>query len=112
MDIPTYEDIFLPLLKFLKDMKSHHTDNIEEYLVSHFNLGEEERNLKKKSGGRLFRNRIDWARFYLRQAGLIVNTKRSHTKITSEGLELLKQNPKKISRIFLLNKTKLSESQE
>lgn len=108
MTIPNSEDIMIPLLKFLKDGKNHRAADIANHLVSYFNLSEDERKQRKKSGDRLFRNRIDWARFYLRKAGLIMNPEKSQTKITSEGLKLLKQNHKKIDRGFLLRYPKFA----
>ena len=72
MSIPIQKKITLPILDLLKDGKSLHVDKIEKKLADDFKLNREEKHLKKSSGNEgLFHNRIRWAVFYLRKAGLI-----------------------------------------
>lgn len=110
MAIPDFESIMLPLLSYVKDGKEHVMREIENHLVIHFNLNEEEKNQLKPSGGEtIFHNRTHWARFYLKKAGLLIDPKRSFTKITQEGLNALKQNPQRIDIKFLMKYTQFVE---
>lgn len=104
MALPKQIEISLPLLELLKDRKVHHVEELAKRLEDHFGLSEEERSLQKSSGGEgLFHNRIRWSNFYLRKAGLIESAKGTgNSKITLEGLALLKENPKIIDVDVLL----------
>lgn len=104
MAIPNQREIGLPILELLKDKKEHHIENISKALEEHFALSEEERNLQKSSGGEgLFHNRIRWANFYLRKAGLVESAKGTgNTRITQEGIKLLKEKPDVIDAEFLM----------
>jgi len=46
-NIPNQKDLGLPILEFLKDMKSHHIRKISKFLETHFELSEEEKTLQK-----------------------------------------------------------------
>ena len=100
MVLPTFEDIMLPLLKFLSDEKEKNYSEITSYLSKHFNLNSEDLELEKPSGGNLFYNRIGWAKRYLTQA-VILNNQSGKFKISNRGLDVLKKNPSKIDRKFL-----------
>jgi len=92
MTIPNSKEIMIPFLNHLKDGKEHPIKEIENYLVSHFKLSEEEKNHLKPSGHEtLFHNRIHWSKFYLKQSGYILDPRRSFTKITKNGIDFLKQ---------------------
>jgi len=93
----------VPLLLHLSDGKAHSLSDINEYLTLHFKLTEDEKNQLKPSGGQtLFRNRWGWGRFELKKAGLVETLSNADTKITQEGLKILKQNPEQINRKYLL----------
>lgn len=100
--IPTYEEILLPFLKHLKDGSEHSLSETHDALAQEFSLSEEEVREFLPSGQQaIFRNRIGWARTYLKKAGLVVSTKRAHFKITEKGKELLNQNPRELNAKFL-----------
>ena len=101
MGLPTFEDIMLPLLKFLSDEKEKNYSEIISHLSNHFNLNSEDLELEKPSGGNLFYNRIGWAKKYLTQAG-ILNKQIGKFKISNRGLDVLKEKPSMIDRKFLL----------
>ena len=72
MSIPSQSQLGLPVLELLATGKIYHTDQLENKLQKKFRLTTEEQELQKSSGNeRLFRNRIRWALFYLKKAGLI-----------------------------------------
>jgi len=100
--IPTYEEIMLPLLKDISDGMEHSLSEVHDKLALHFELDEEELRTRLPSGTQpVFRNRVGWARTYMKKALLIESTKRAHFKITQRGIELLKENPSVINAKFL-----------
>lgn len=100
--IPTYEEIMLPLLKMLSDGKECSLQSADDYLSTHFKLTEEEKRELLPSGQQpIFRNRLGWARTYMKKAGLLLTTKRGYFMITDRGKDLLKENPKEITSQFL-----------
>ena len=104
MAIPEQKEIGRPLLEYLKDKRLHHIEQISRYLEKHFKLTEAERKQEKSSGREpLFHNRIRWANFYLKKAGLVESVRGSgRTKITELGLELLEEEPQTIDNKFLM----------
>ena len=54
-----------------------------------------------QAGVRTFYNRVAWAKFYLKKAGLIAQTKRSYLGITELGLKTVKSELNSISVKFL-----------
>jgi restriction system protein len=100
--IPKYEEIMLPLLKYLSDREEHGLSETHNALAGQFKLTEEElRELLPSGRQTIFRNRVGWARTYLKKAGLLISSKRAHFKISDKGLELLKENPTEINSRFL-----------
>ena len=100
--IPTYEEIMLPFLNLLSDGKEHSLNESHDKLAAHFQLSEEETRELLPSGQQpIFRNRIGWARTYLKKAGLLTSPRRAHFVITDRGRALLKENPKEITSNFL-----------
>jgi len=102
MAIPNFENIMLPLLKFLSDKKEHAKKDAVEALAKEFNLSEEELNQLQPSGRNLlFDNRVAWARKYMHEAGLIGAPRRGYWQITDKGIEIVKKNPPAIDIEFL-----------
>ena len=101
MTLPTYEDIMLPLLSYLSDNEERRYSETMDHLAKHFKLDSGDLEIRKKSGGNLFYNRIGWAKDYLKNAGLL-EKKTGRFKITPRGLESLKQKPEIIDKKFLL----------
>ena len=102
MAIPDYQSCMLPFLRFLGDSKDHSLREAEEALGEHFKLSSTERAELLPSGQQgIFRNRIGWARTYLKKACLVEAPKRGVFKITSRGLKTLASNPIRIDGKFL-----------
>lgn len=102
MAIPDYQSCMLPLLRFLADGGEHTLRDSEESLAQHFKLTPAERAKLLPSGQQgLFKNRIGWARAYLKMAGLVESPKRGAFKITPRGMEVLAINPSRIDIKFL-----------
>ncbi len=102
MAIPDYQTCMLPFLRHLGDGKEHSLRDTEEALAEHFNLTPAERaELLPSAQQGIFKNRIGWARTYLKKAALIEAPKRAVFKITERGLQTLESNPKRIDARFL-----------
>jgi restriction system protein len=95
--IPDYQTIMLPLLQMASDGRERELREATDNLADQFSLTDEERNEMLPSGNQLlFANRVNWARTYLKQAGLLTNPRRGAFKITDSGQTLVKENPTKI----------------
>src|SRR5262245_43119643 len=95
--IPDYETIMLPLLRHLQDGASHDTQETLDYLGDEFSLTEVERRQLLPSGRQpLFTNRVAWAKFYLKKAGLIESPRRGTYRITERGKVLLAAPPDRV----------------
>lgn len=102
MPIPDHQTIMLPLLKLTADKKEHYIHEAIEKLADEFELSEEERKELLPSGSRrIFDNRVNWARTYLKKAGLLESQKRGYFNITKRGINVLNQNPRQINNKFL-----------
>jgi len=103
MPIPNFESIMLPLMEVVRDGKVWGMISVEDELIKKFKLTDEEVNQLKPSSTTetLFQNRMRWARFYLKKAGLLEDPSRGFTRITSEGVKVLNQEPKGIDVKFL-----------
>lgn len=100
--IPRYEEIMLPLLRLLSDSKEHSLQEADDKLSEFFKLTESEKRELLPSGTQpVFRNRLGWARTYMKKAGLLSSPKRAIFKITDRGLALLNENPSNITAEFL-----------
>ena len=98
MAVPDYQSLMLPLLKILSNQEELKTRELVEKLTSEFNLSEEDKRQLLPSGKQpVMSNRVGWAKTYLQKAGLLISEKRGFIKISQKGLDILKQNPKKIN---------------
>ena len=110
MSIPIQKKITLPILETLKNGKKFHVNEIVKKLANDFKLSIDEKQLKKSSGNEgLFHNRIRWAAFYLRKAGLIESPKSGYLQITSDGLGVLQEKPIEIDTHYLTKFPKFIE---
>lgn len=94
MAIPKYNELYPNVLKVLSDEKEHSIHEIDDIISDQLNLTEEERNEMLPSGNqKLIKNRVGWARSYLKKAGLIESKKRGFANITDLGLKEYAENP-------------------
>ena len=102
MAIPDYQTCMLPLLKFYADGQEHANRESIDTLAADFHLTDEERRQMLPSGVQgLFDNRVNWARTFMKKAGLIEPTKRGVHQITKRGNDVLKKNPARIDVSYL-----------
>ncbi len=92
----------LPLLRHLADGQVHHVRDLIDQLAEKYRLTEAERKALLPSGRQpVFDNRVGWARTYLKKAGLLQSPGRGLIQITPRGLDVLKQEPERITVSFL-----------
>ena len=86
-----------PLLEFSSDGLEHSVRETLDYLAGEFKLSDSERKQLLPSGQQeIFANRVAWAKTHMRMAGLLENRARGVYKITSRGLQVLKEHPGRI----------------
>lgn len=102
MAIPDYQTCMLPLLRYLSDGTEHTLRDAEDSLAEHFKLTPAERAELLPSGQQgIFKNRIGWARTYLKKAALLESPKRGVFKITDRGLKTVASSPSRIDVRYL-----------
>jgi restriction system protein len=90
MAIPDFEGVMRPLLAHLSDGQERGTRETLDALASEFKLNDDERRQPLPSGKQpLFTNRVAWAKFYLKKAGLIESPRRGVYRIMDRGKTLL-----------------------
>lgn len=98
MDIPDFQKVMLPLLQFAADKNTHRIKDAIEYVIKHFQLSEEERSIMLPSGAEpVIDNRVRWARFHFKKAGVFIDPARGQFQITQRGIDLLKNSPSEIN---------------
>ena len=102
MAIADYQTCMLPFLQFLADGADHTLREAEDHIAGYFELTPSERAALLPSGQQgVFKNRVGWARTYLKKAGLLESTKRGIFRITDRGRSTLASNPVKLDVKFL-----------
>ena len=110
MAIPDFQSIMLPLLRFCGDSKEHTNREAIDHLAERFHLSEEEQKELLPSGRQaIFRNRVAWARAYMKMAKLLENTQRGVFRITDRGRDVLQTAPQKIDIRFLMQFPEFAE---
>ena len=94
MAIPDFQTLMLPLLKFTRDDVEHNAREAIESISVEFSLSPEERREPLPSRrALLFDNRLAWALFHMKKAGLLESPRRGLFRITPRGKELLTKKP-------------------
>jgi restriction system protein len=102
MAIPNYQSLMLPFLKLLADGAEHTLQELNDKLSDEFQLTESERHQLLPSGKQLLmRNRVGWARTYLKKAVLLDAPRRGVFSITDRGQQVLADNLDTISNKYL-----------
>ena len=99
--IPDYQTLMRPVLESAQDGEVR-TGDIVDQLAARFDLSEEERQELLPSGRQTcFASRVNWAKTYLKQAGLVKPTKRAHFVITDRGKQVLADTGAEINKAYL-----------
>jgi restriction system protein len=100
--IPDFQTLMLPLLTVISDGKEYSMRLIEDILGEQFNVTKEERSELLPSGTDfIFKNRVGWAKTYMKKAGLISSFKRGCITISDRGKALINSKPDLINVKFL-----------
>jgi len=101
MPVPDYQTLMLPVLKCTEAGEVKNIEVVDK-LAAEFNLTDEELAEVLPSGKQTrFSNRVNWAKSYLKQAGLVKATKWAHFVITERGKEVLSSDVDRIDVPFL-----------
>ena len=100
--LPTFQECMLPTLQALADGKPHSAKEIRPFIIEHFSVTEKEMQIMLPSNQSRLSSNINWARVYLRFAGLIQSPKRGVYIITSNGKSLLASKPEEINVKMLM----------
>jgi len=102
MPIPDFQSIMLPFLRYAGDSKEHSIREAVDSLGTEFGLTDDElRELLPSGQQETFANRVNWAKTYLKKAGLIYSTRRGYFQISERGLKDLSKKPSRIDIKFL-----------
>lgn len=85
MAVPKYNEFFPAFLDCLADGEVHTLKEIRAYCAEAYSLSDEDRQMMLPSGQNMLRDRVGWARTYLKKAGLIDSPSRANFGITDEG---------------------------
>ena len=102
MPIPEFQSFLLPLLQIAGDGKEHSIQENLDKLAVQFSLSSQELNELLPSGKQTrFYNRVTWAKIYLSKSGLLESSRRSFSRITEQGKQVIKNPPQRIDKKFL-----------
>lgn len=87
MEIPKFDETFIPILEILRTGKVYKTRELIEEIKTKFYSGltEEQLKIETKSGDLLIDNRIGWGKSYLKKGGYVFFPERGHVQITEKG---------------------------
>lgn len=102
MAIPKYDELMKPMLEVISDGQRYTMKSLERSLAESEKVTDEEQKVLLPSGRQtVFKNRVAWAKTYLKKAGLIDSPARATVVITDAGRQALKDNPDKINIAYL-----------
>lgn len=102
MSVPKYDELMKPLLEIVKDGKVYKIKDVTTALAQQLSLSSEDLSEMLPSGRQsAFKNRVGWAKTYLKKAGLLDSPARASVIITDVGRKVLKDNPEKINSKYL-----------
>jgi len=101
MAVPDFQSLLLPVLRQSAQGEVKISDVVTQ-LSEELSLSDEDRAELLPSGKQTtFANRVHWARTYLKQAGLVEATRRSHFQITDRGRDVLQSGVQALNVRYL-----------
>lgn len=102
MVLPKYNELMKPLLLVISDGEVHAFNEVIATLAQKLNLSDEDLKEKLPSGNQsVFKNRVGWAKTYLKKAGLVDSPVRATIVITDAGKKVVEENPEVIDSKYL-----------
>jgi restriction system protein len=101
--IPDFQTLMLPLLESAADGGEHRVRDLELAIAARFNLSTSDREQLLPSGRQtVLDNRLQWAKSYLKQAGLVEPAGRGLFRITDRGRATLAERPSRVDKAYLM----------
>lgn len=100
-NVPTYEQLMSPLLLAAADNQPHRVREVAGQIADSLSLPEPLRQESLPDGRNKLIHRLEWARTYLKKAGLLEYPNRGMFRITERGVAALKDGAGKINNRFL-----------
>lgn len=99
--IPTYQSLMRPVLESAAEGERKISEVVSE-MEDRFELTPEEKDELLPSGKQtVIANRTHWARSYLKQAGLVLNTRRGYFNLTDQGRKVLADSAIELNAKYL-----------
>jgi restriction system protein len=99
--IPDYEAFMDPMIRAISDGADHRFRDVVETLIAQVGINDDEREQLLPSGQQtVVSNRINWAKTYLKKAGLVEYPSRGMLRLTKEG-RLIATRKERIDNRFL-----------
>lgn len=93
MSLPKYHELYVPFLNAIRDGSVYPLKAVKQVIAQFLQLQDADLALRLPSDRQtVFKNRVGWAKTYLKKAGLIDVPKRAHVQITQQGRDALLQN--------------------
>ncbi len=102
MPMPKYNEMYQPILELMADGNAHKLTELYRAVAKWFHLTDEECAEQLPSGQPILKNRVGWAKTYLKKAGLIVNEKRGSVVLSPEGMKVQAQGSGQVNNQFLM----------
>lgn len=100
--MPKYDELMKPLLIAVSDGETYKMKNVTALLAEQLNLSSDDLAEMLPSGRQtVFKNRVGWAKTYLKKAGLLDSPARATIVITNAGKQVVADNPEKIDSKYL-----------
>lgn len=102
MAVPKYDELTKPLLEAVQDCKPYKIKEVTSVLAERLKLSAEDlAEMLPSKRQTVFKNRVGWAKTYLKKAGLVENTAHATIAITAAGKKVIAENPAKIDAKYL-----------
>jgi restriction system protein len=102
MAVPKYDELMKPMLIAVQDGKTYTIKEVTAMLAQRLNLSNDDLAEMLPSGRQqVFKNRVGWAKAYLKKAGLLDNPARGTIVISEAGKQVVAENPDKIDSNYL-----------
>lgn len=102
MSVPKYDELMKPLLVAVSDGETYKMKDVTALLAEQLDLSSADLAEMLPSGRQtVFRNRVGWAKTYLKKAGLLDSPARATIVITNAGKQVVADNPEKIDSKYL-----------
>lgn len=102
MPVPKYHELMKPMLTAVQDGRVYTIKEVGDILAQKLHLSDADLVERLPSGrSTVFKNRVGWAKNYLKKAGLLVSPARGKIVITEKGKSVLVDNPQTIDYKYL-----------